>query len=128
MEELWIRAVKFDGQGLVPAVVQDWESRGVLMVGYMNQEALRQTLRSGKVHFWSRSRKSLWFKGETSGHIQHLVEIRLDCDGDALLLGVRQEVAACHTGHMSCFYRVLVGEAWEEGEPRVFDPERVYGA
>jgi phosphoribosyl-AMP cyclohydrolase len=120
-------ALKFDTQGLVPAVIQDEEGL-VLMLGYMNQEAMRLTLETGKVHFWSRSRNALWCKGETSGHTQRVVEMRLDCDGDAVLLKVRQEVAACHTGHRSCFYRAWAPEGWQEVESKLFDPARVYGA
>jgi phosphoribosyl-AMP cyclohydrolase len=123
----WIQDVRFDGQGLVPAVIQDMANHRVLMVGYMNMEALRTTLETGRVHFWSRSRKSLWCKGETSGHSQRLEEIRLDCDGDALLVMVSQEVAACHTGHVSCFYRRWTPAGWQEAEERVFDPNAVYG-
>ena len=127
MEFGWVQDVRFDGQGLVPAVIQDVADQRVLMVGYMNLEALRLTLETGRVHFWSRSRKALWCKGETSGHSQRLGEIRLDCDGDALLVKVTQEVAACHTGHASCFYRRWTPSGWQEAEERVFDPRMVYG-
>ena len=95
------------GNGLVPAVVQDADSGEVLMLGYMNQESLEKTIKTGLVTYWSRSRNELWTKGETSGHYQHVQEIRIDCDEDTLLLKVRQDGAACHTGHRSCFYRLL---------------------
>ena len=95
------------GNGLVPAVVQDVDSGEVLMLGYMNQESLEKTIKTGLATYWSRSRNELWTKGETSGHYQHVQEIRIDCDEDTLLLKVRQDGAACHTGHRSCFYRLL---------------------
>lgn len=99
--------LRFDDQGLIPAVVQDVENGDVLMVAWMNEEAVRRTAESGRTWFWSRSRKELWRKGDTSGHVQHVREIRYDCDADTLLLKVIQEGAACHTGERSCFYRVL---------------------
>lgn len=99
--------VKFDSQGLVVAVVQDAANRQVLMVAYMNAEALRLTLATGETHFWSRSRGELWHKGATSGNLQRVREIRYDCDGDALLVLVEPAGPACHTGAPSCFYRTL---------------------
>ncbi len=99
--------VKFDARGLVVAVVQDETTRQVLMVAYMNPEALRLTLATGETHFWSRSRGALWHKGATSGNVQRVREIRYDCDGDALLLLVDPAGPACHTGAKSCFYRTL---------------------
>ena len=99
--------VKFDSQGLVVAVVQDAVDRQVLMVAYMNAEALRLTLATGETHFWSRSRSALWHKGATSGNLQRVREIRYDCDGDALLVLVDPAGPACHTGAPSCFYRTL---------------------
>jgi phosphoribosyl-ATP pyrophosphohydrolase/phosphoribosyl-AMP cyclohydrolase len=105
----------FDEKGLIPAVVQDAASGEVLMLAYMNEESLRRTMTSGRTHFWSRSRDSLWLKGETSGNIQEVVDIRLDCDQDALLVSVRQRGPACHTGERSCFHRTLSqGKAREE--------------
>ena len=95
------------GNGLVPAVVQDVDSGEVLMLGYMNKESLEKTIKTGLATYWSRSRNELWTKGETSGHYQHVQEIRIDCDEDTLLLKDRQDGAACHTGHRSCFYRLL---------------------
>ena len=97
----------FDAHGLIPAVVQDAATGQVLMLAYMNRESLAKTLETGLVHFWSRSRGELWQKGETSGHIQHVCEIRFDCDGDTLLVLVSQVGAACHTGERSCFFRRL---------------------
>lgn len=117
------------GNGLVPAVVQDFESGDVLMLAYMNRESWQKTLVTGKAHFWSRSRSSLWLKGESSGHFQVVREVRIDCDNDTVLLKVDQiGGAACHTGHRSCFYRKMteaVGEFVVVGE-RVFDPKEVY--
>ena len=97
----------FDDRGLIPAVVQDAESRDVLMVAWMNRESLDRTRADGRTWFWSRSRQELWAKGETSGHVQHVTEVRADCDGDTLLVLVHQEGPACHTGNRSCFYRTL---------------------
>lgn len=113
--------------GLVPAIVQDYASHEVLMLAYMNESAWRETLASGKAHYWSRSRRRLWLKGETSGHVQLVREIRLDCDEDTVLLRVDQlGGAACHTGHRSCFYRRVGSDGLEVlGEP-VFDPAKVY--
>ncbi len=99
--------VRFDSRGLVVAVVQDVADRQVLMVAYMNAEALRLTLATGEAHFWSRSRGALWHKGATSGNVQRVREIRYDCDGDALLVLVDPAGPACHTGARSCFYRTL---------------------
>jgi len=99
--------IKYDANGLIPAVVQDATTNEVLMVAYMNEESLKLTLSTGKTHFWSRSRKKLWLKGETSGHFQAVKEIFLDCDLDTVLVKVDQTGVACHTGHRSCFYRKL---------------------
>ncbi len=99
--------LKFDEAGLIPAVVQDVENGDVLMVAWMNEDAVRRTLESGRTWFWSRSRGELWRKGDTSGHIQHVREVRYDCDADTLLVRVVQEGAACHTGNRTCFYRTL---------------------
>ncbi len=116
------------GNGLVPAIAQDWKTGEILMVAYMNAESWAKTRETGKACFWSRSRQKLWLKGETSGHVQIVKEVFLDCDHDALLLKVEQRGgAACHTGHRSCFYRRIVGDRLETvGEP-VFDPKEVYG-
>jgi phosphoribosyl-ATP pyrophosphohydrolase/phosphoribosyl-AMP cyclohydrolase len=99
-----IARLKWNEHGLMPAIVQDRQGQ-VLMLAYMNREALQRSLETGQTHFWSRSRNELWHKGATSGHFQHIAEIRYDCDGDALLVEVEQEGAACHTGEYSCFYR-----------------------
>ena len=116
------------GQGLVPAIVQDWKTGEVLMLAYMNADSWAKTRETGKAYFWSRSRQKLWLKGETSGHVQIIKEVYLDCDNDALLLKVEQVGgAACHTGYRSCFYRQIVnGRTVAKGE-RVFDPKEVYG-
>jgi phosphoribosyl-AMP cyclohydrolase len=115
------------GEGLVPVVTQDAESGEVLMLAYMNREAWLKTLETGKVHYWSRSRQSLWFKGETSGHVQLVREVRLDCDEDTVLLKVKQlGGAACHTGYRSCFYWKWEGGEWRSVGERVFDPKEVY--
>lgn len=114
--------VKFQG-GLVPVVAVDTRTREVLMVAYANDEALDLTRRTGFAHYYSRSRKKIWKKGEESGHLQRIVRILVDCDGDTLLYEVEQEGVACHTGHRSCFYRTLEGE---EIEGRVLDPDKVY--
>lgn len=106
----WIKQLKFDDKGLIPVIVQDNETAQVLMVAYMNKESLRRTVEEGKMCYWSRSRKKMWVKGETSGHFQYLEEIRIDCDADTLLCRVRQIDQACHTGHKSCFYRRVDSE------------------
>src|SRR5271166_2753894 len=102
--------IRFDGDGLVPAVAQQFDTGEILMVAWMNREAVRATLTEGRVCYWSRSRRQLWRKGETSGQVQGLRELRLDCDGDALLLLVEQHGVACHTGRRSCFFH-----AWRDG-------------
>ncbi len=117
--------VNFDDRGLVPAVIQDIKSGQVLMLAYMNQESLAKTIETGKTWFYSRSRAALWQKGETSGNIQAVKELRYDCDADTLLVLVEQTGAACHTGHYSCFYRNLNDELVAERE---FDLEQVYKA
>ena len=115
------------GEGLVPVVVQEHQTGDVLMLAYMNRESWRKTLETGKAHFWSRSRKSLWLKGETSGHLQLVREVCLDCDQDAVLLRVEQlGGAACHTGHRSCFYRKRADGEFIEAGARIFDPKDVY--
>jgi phosphoribosyl-AMP cyclohydrolase len=126
MQPIFLEDVKFDDKGLVPAVIQDEHGGRVLMVGYMNREALTKTLNTGRVHFWSRSRKRLWVKGEHSGHIQEVVEVRLDCDGDAILVRVKQKVGCCHEGYRSCFFRRWDGMGWKVCEERVFDPKEIY--
>jgi phosphoribosyl-AMP cyclohydrolase len=99
--------IKFDANGLVPAIVQDADTNEVLMMAYINAESLKLTLEEGEAHFWSRSRGELWHKGATSGNVQRVVEVYVDCDGDTLLLRVHPAGPACHTGEQTCFYRVL---------------------
>jgi phosphoribosyl-AMP cyclohydrolase len=116
------------GNRLIPAIVQDWKTGEVLMVAYMNGESWAKTRETGKACFWSRSRKKLWLKGETSGNVQIVKEVFLDCDNDALLLKVEQiGGAACHTGYRSCFYRRVADGRLETVGERVFDPKEVYG-
>ena len=116
--------------GLIPAIVQDWRTGEVLMVAYLNEEAFRRTRATGKMHYFSRSRQRIWMKGETSGHVQQVKEVLVDCDEDALLFKIEQAGgAACHTGYRTCFFRRLEADGGLNhvaGE-RVFDPERVYG-
>jgi phosphoribosyl-AMP cyclohydrolase len=118
--------IKWDERGLVPVVVQDFRTKDVLMVAYMNREAFELTLKTGKAHYYSRSRKKLWLKGETSGHTQDVKAIRLDCDNDTVLILIDQKVAACHTGYWSCFYRAWA-EGWKVVGKKVFDEGKVYG-
>ncbi len=114
--------------GLVPAIAQDAESGEVLMLAYMNREAWERTLATGKASYWSTSRNALWIKGETSGHVQEVVEVRVDCDADAVLLKVRQRGgAACHEGYRSCFFRRVSPQGWEVIAPRVVEPEATFG-
>jgi phosphoribosyl-AMP cyclohydrolase len=102
-----LSSLKFNEQGLIPVVAQDFQTKAVLMLAWMNQEALTLTLDSGNVTYWSRSRQKLWRKGESSGHTQRLIEARLDCDGDTLLLSVEQKGPACHTGEPNCFFKPI---------------------
>jgi len=118
--------IKFDDRGLVPAIIQDYKNGEMLMLAYMNRESLQKTLSSGKTHFWSRSRKKLWLKGESSGHTQEVKDLFIDCDMDALLIKVEQKVAACHTGYRSCFYRQLQGKVFEVVGEKVFKEEDIY--
>ena len=123
-----LSGLKFDAAGLIPAIVQDGKSGAVLMLAWMNREALAMTVHTGKTHFFSRSRNKLWLKGETSGHVQHVQSIATDCDKDALLVKVEQVGAACHEGYDSCFYREhQVGDDWKVVGTKVFDPEKGYG-
>ena len=117
--------IKFDDKGLIPAIVQD-EKGKVLMLGYMNDESLKKTIETRKVHFWSRSRKKLWLKGESSGHFQNVKNVYLDCDGDAVLVVVDQIKASCHEGYYSCFWRKLKNGEWEISEEKIFNPQEVY--
>jgi phosphoribosyl-ATP pyrophosphohydrolase/phosphoribosyl-AMP cyclohydrolase len=110
MEMVAIQSLRFDPNGLIPAIVQDIETNQVLMLAYMNVESLQRTLETNETHFWSRSRKELWHKGATSGNIQKVIDIKLDCDADTLLILVAPAGPACHTGEQSCFYRTLKDE------------------
>lgn len=121
-------AIRFDEHGLVAAVAQQHDSGEILMVAWMNRDAVLETLESGHVCYWSRSRQALWRKGETSGQAQKLLALRLDCDGDTLLLQVDQTGVACHTGRRSCFYREASGEGWREIAEVIIPPEDLYGA
>ena len=122
-----LQSLKFNDDGLIPAIVQDASSGEVLMMAWMNKEALEKTVQTGKTHFFSRSRNKLWLKGETSGHVQHVRSLAIDCDGDVLLVKVAQVGAACHDGYYSCFYREFTaGEPWKVIGRKVFEPERVY--
>ena len=117
------------GDGLIPVIAQDAATGEVLMLAYMNEEALKKTIETKKAHYWSRSRQKLWLKGETSGHIQEVKDILLDCDGDTIVLKVEQQGgAACHKGYRSCFYRRILNEdTIETFQEMVFDPKEKYG-
>jgi phosphoribosyl-AMP cyclohydrolase len=124
----WLDDVRWNGDGLVAAVAQDAITHKVLTLAWMNRDALARTRDTREAHYFSRSRNKLWRKGESSGHVQRVREIRLDCDGDAIVLVVDQAGGiACHTGHERCFYRKLEGETWREVEPVVKDPRAIYG-
>jgi phosphoribosyl-AMP cyclohydrolase len=117
--------IRFDERGLVPAIAQQHDSGEVLMMAWMDRDAVSETLSSGRVCYWSRSRKALWRKGETSGHVQTLVDLRIDCDGDTLLVLVDQEGAACHTGRHNCFFRAIRNDTLATIAPVVIDMEKV---
>lgn len=125
-----VDAVAWNAEGLAPAIAQDAVTGRVLMLAWMNRDALRETLTRGEAVYWSRSRQRLWHKGESSGHVQRVHEVRLDCDGDALLLVVtQQDGIACHTGRASCFYRTWTPDGdWVATDPILKDPEDIYGA
>ncbi len=116
-----IDEVKFDDKGLITAITQDVKSDRVLMLAFMNRETLQETLETGKMVYWSRSRQQRWLKGETSGHFQIVKEVFIDCDGDALLFKVEQKGGACHKGYLSCFYRKLVENRWEKVLKKIED-------
>lgn len=125
--ENWLDAVHFDAQGLIPAIAQDATTQAVLMVAWMNRESLCATVASGQAVYWSRSRQRLWRKGEESGHTQRVLEIRMDCDADVLLLQVEQKGdIACHTGRPSCFYQRLDSDRWTITEAPRIDPKTLY--
>jgi len=125
--EALLAEIAFDGQGLVVAIAQQHDTGEILMVAYMNREAVRETLTTGTVCYWSRSRMRLWRKGESSGQSQRLVELRVDCDGDALLVRVDQTGVACHTGRRDCFFRVVRDGKWVVDKPVLVDPDKLYG-
>ncbi len=129
----WLDEVKWGADGLVPAIAQEVGSNDVLMVAFMNRAALERTAELGEAVYWSRSRQRLWRKGEESGHVQKVRELRLDCDNDVVLLRVEQAgqgpgqaSIACHTGRHSCFFQRLEGDAWTAVDPVLKDPERIY--
>ncbi|MES1983125.1 MAG: phosphoribosyl-AMP cyclohydrolase [Pseudomonadota bacterium] len=126
MNEIWLNKINWSDDGLIPAIAQDANGR-VLMMAWMDREALRLTVQSGEAVYWSRSRKKLWHKGEQSGHTQRIVQISIDCDGDVVLLQVEQRGGiACHTGHASCFFSHLEDGLWVEGDAVLKTPEEIY--
>ena len=123
----WLDALKWDDDGMIPAIAQDAKTGRVVMFAYMNRESLSLTLRCGQAVYWSRSRKKLWHKGEESGHFQNVKSIRTDCDGDVLLLAIEQVGGmACHTGRESCFFSQLEGDRWVALDPILKDPKAIY--
>lgn len=123
----WLNEIRWDEKGLAPAIAQDAVTGRILMVAWMNREALELTAAKGEAVYWSRSRNKLWHKGEESGHVQTVREIRLDCDEDVIVLQVEQQGGiACHTGRESCFYRVLKNGAWVTVDPVLKDPKDIY--
>ena len=124
---IYIDDISWDKDGLVPAIAQDAESGVVLMVAWMNREALQLTIDENRAIYWSRSRQKIWRKGEESGHIQELIELRLDCDSDVILMKVNQIGSiACHTGRQSCFYRIFKDGEWEDFDEVIKDPKDIY--
>ena len=121
--------LKFNAEGLIPAIVQDNQDGRVLMMAWMNRASLEATVAAGKTHFWSRSRQKFWMKGESSGHTQAVKDIAFDCDGDTLLIQVAQTGAACHEGYQSCFFRSAqdAGKSFKITEPQLETPEQIYG-
>lgn len=125
--EMLIAAVQFDSQGLVPAIAQQHDTGEVLMMAWMNRDAVAETMRSGRACYWSRSRRAPWRKGDTSGHIQTLVDLRVDCDGDTLLVLVDQTGVACHTGRHNCFFRAIRGDSLGTIAPVTVDMNEIGG-
>jgi phosphoribosyl-AMP cyclohydrolase len=121
-----LEAIAFDAAGLVPAIAQQYDTGEILMVAWMNRDAVVETLTSGQMCYWSRSRRALWRKGETSGQVQRLVELKLDCDGDTLLARVDQLGVACHTGRRSCFFRTATSGGWQVTAAPEVDPKTLY--
>ena len=129
MNNTWLDQIKWNADGLVPAIAQDHVSGRVLMMAWMNPESLRLSVQEGRAIYWSRSRQQLWRKGESSGNVQKLHNLYLDCDGDTLVLEVEQLGGiACHTGRESCFYRKLEGDDWRTIDPVITDPDILYGS
>ena len=127
MAPKWLNEIKWDDQGLVPVIAQDAKTGDVLMFAWMNRDALAKTLDIGEAVYWSRSRRKLWHKGEESGHIQKVLEIRKDCDDDVILLKVEQtDGIACHTGRRSCFFSRLENGQWQAVDPVLKNPEEIY--
>src|SRR5437763_15949369 len=125
----WYDQLKFNSDGLIPAIVQEQSTRRVLMMAWMNRASIEKTIATGKTHFWSRSRQKFWMKGESSGHVQQVKDIAFDCDGDTLLIQVEQTGAACHEGYKSCFFRSAAdqGRACTVTEPQLEPPDRRQG-
>jgi phosphoribosyl-AMP cyclohydrolase len=128
-----LAGLKFDANGLIPAIIQDWKTGQVLMMAWMNRDSLARTVQTARTHFFSRSRNKLWLKGESSGHVQHVKSLATDCDQDVVLVKVEQVGAACHEGYQSCFFREFnagqAGQAeagWKVVGTKLFDPEKVY--
>jgi phosphoribosyl-AMP cyclohydrolase len=127
MDTAWVETLKYDANGLIPALIQDYKDNEILMVAWMNKASLLDTLKTGKTHFWSRSRQKYWMKGEESGNTQNVKQTFYDCDNDVLLFKVEQVgEAACHTGHRSCFYMEVTPEGLKDSGKMVFDPAKVY--
>jgi len=127
MIDAWLEQIKWTEEGLVPVIAQDTKSGKVLMLAWMNRESLHLTVKEGRAIYWSRSRKKLWRKGEESGHVQKIKDIRLDCDNDVILLAVEQLGGiACHTGREACFYQQLQGDTWVTVEAVLKDPKDIY--
>jgi phosphoribosyl-AMP cyclohydrolase len=127
MAETELAEISFNDQGLVAAIAQQHDTGEILMMAWMNAESLALTLQTGQAHYWSRSRQSLWHKGESSGQTQQLIDLRVDCDGDTILLSVDQTGVACHTGRRNCFYRAYRNGEWEEIAEVVTSPDDLYG-
>ena len=129
MNDDWLDQIKWTADGLIPAIAQDADSGRVLMMAWMNRESLQRTVECGEAVYWSRSRKQLWHKGESSGHTQKVQRIRLDCDADVLLLDIEQIGGiACHTGRQSCFFAELRDGQWVTVDPVLKDPREIYGS
>jgi phosphoribosyl-AMP cyclohydrolase len=127
MSDTWLDDIKWTEDGLVPAIAQDHATGKLLMMAWMTRESLKLSVQEGRAIYWSRSRNKLWRKGEESGHVQRIKDIRLDCDNDVILLSVEQIGGiACHTGRERCFYKQLQGDRWVEVEPVIKDPQQIY--